>query len=111
MVAMAEDIFYIIFGLSFLLVVVWLILVSRYFSYLKVNFPSDYEMLGKPSLLKNNTPSSNLKFFKYIWSNKVYTHGDGPLSSKTTTLRLILGLVFLCFVAMLTVLPISRRIG
>jgi hypothetical protein len=58
--------------LSFLslaiLMAAWARKLSKLFNYLKANRPSDYETLGKPHLLFNNTPKHTAALLKFIHS-------------------------------------------
>jgi len=86
---MAEQAFIVLFACMILGVLIWFVLLTKYFTYLKGNHEGDYVELGSPHLVKNNTPSHTFKLLKYIWSDKPSVAGDSLLLSKTKTLRVV----------------------
>jgi hypothetical protein len=62
-----------------LMVLVWLWQVTKLFAYLSQKHPAEYEALGKPSLIANNTPKGNIAFLRFITGDKPATLGDPHL--------------------------------
>jgi hypothetical protein len=83
---------YVMFGS----VVFWFFLCSRLFKILKNRHPEQYQRMGSPSLVLNNTISNNFLFLKFLVGR-----GWRPLND--TTLSRLGGfmLVFLCAYLML----------
>ena len=78
-------------------VILYFILIVRYFNYLRERHPVAYEKIGKPSLFMNNTPRNNILTLRFIMGAESMSTGDHVLESKTKTLRLILYLYFSLF--------------
>lgn len=87
---MTDTVFNVILALLASGIIIWFILVSRYFRYLREKHPQTYARMGSPSLIMNNTPSNNIRFVKYICSDQCDETGDDELVAKTRTLRFIL---------------------
>jgi hypothetical protein len=71
-------------------VIVYFILIVRYFSYLRAHHPVTYERIGKPSLILNNTPRNNILTLRFIMGSDSMSTGDHVLETKTKSLRFIL---------------------
>ena len=65
-----KEVFLIIFGILFCSVLVWFFLCHRLFKILETMHPEKYESMGKPSLIMNNTVSSNITFMKFLFKRE-----------------------------------------
>jgi hypothetical protein len=61
-----ESVFFILFAALFFSVLVWFFLCHRLFAMLEARHPEKYESMGKPTLIKNNTLSTNITFMKFL---------------------------------------------
>lgn len=76
-----EGVFPILFGVLIFSVLVWFFLCTRLFRSLAARHPEKYESMGKPSLIMNNSPSSNIAFMKFLFRGEWRALGDPGLSS------------------------------
>ncbi len=70
----------IIFPTLGVMVLVWFRQITRLFSYLEQNHLVEYESMGKPNLILNNTPKSNIAFLRFLLSNRPCELGDAHLA-------------------------------
>ena len=61
------------FFLAFALLLFWGVRLKKLFGYLQENLSSDFEKLGRPHILANNTPRHTLLLLKFLHSGK---HSD-----------------------------------
>lgn len=66
-----------------ILLVTWGRKVSRLMRYLEDNCPNDFDALGRPHLIGNNTPRHTVKFVKFI---HMRSHKDPHVESARATL-------------------------
>jgi len=75
-----EDLSELLFSLYFVLlggmVLVGFHLTGKLFAYLNENHTAEYEALGKPRLIMNNTPKNNIAVLKFIFSERPLQLGD-----------------------------------
>jgi hypothetical protein len=69
------------------MVVSWLVLVSRLFTYLRENHPNEYRKIGEPALFTNNTPKNNMQFLKFILGKRHSKLKDDVLVGKCRFLQ------------------------
>jgi hypothetical protein len=75
-----KEVLVIMFGVLFCSVLVWFFLCNRLFKILETRHPEKYESMGKPSLIANNSLSSNLTFMKFIFKREWRNLDDSGLS-------------------------------
>ncbi|TYC53229.1 hypothetical protein FMN52_19115 [Marinobacter sp. BW6] len=83
------------------MVPVWFVAVSRYFSFLSANHPGLYRQMGEPSLFANNTPSNNTSFLRYVCGSDYIASGDDQLVSKSRFLKRFFYSYLVIFVAVI----------
>ncbi len=71
----------------FVMVPVWFVVITKYFSYLRACQPDLYKEMGEPSLFANNTPSNNISFLRYVCGNKYFATEDESLISKSLFIK------------------------
>lgn len=64
----------------------WARLTSRFLTYLEKRFPREFEWLGKPHLLSNNTPAHAFRFIRYIHSSRPTRLNDPYIERTRRTL-------------------------
>ena len=64
--AEVQPMFIVLFGF----IALWFFLCTRMFKILRTRHPDVYERMGSPSLIMNNTISSNLKFMKFLFTRR-----------------------------------------
>jgi hypothetical protein len=53
-----------------LMVLVWFWQINKFFVYLRQKHPAEYEAMGSPSLIMNNTPKNNIACLRFITGNR-----------------------------------------
>lgn len=89
----------ILFFVLFISVFVWFWLCSRLFQMIKVRHPEKYNLMGMPHLFKNNTPTTNIAFFKFLLKREWRSLNDEDISK--------LGKIMSVFIVIYTFLIIS----
>lgn len=89
-----KEVFPIMFGVLFCSVFVWFFLCYRLFKILETRHPEKYESMGKPSLIMNNSLSSNITFMKFLFKREWRELSDSGLAT--------LGKFMLVFLAIYT---------
>lgn len=69
------------------LLLAWFNLTGRLFSYLAKNHPNEYEAMGRPHLLLNNTPRNTIAFLKFALGNRPLELKDDRLVQKCQLLK------------------------
>jgi len=90
-----KEVFPIMFGVLFCSVFVWFFLCYRLFKILETRHPEKYVSMGKPSLIMNNSLSSNFTFMKFLFKREWRELNDSGLAT--------LGKFMLVFFAIYTV--------
>ena len=75
------------FGVMFSMVLVWFVIVSKYFSYIRDNHPVLYQELGEPRLFASNDAASDISFVRYVFSKKYMESGDETLIAKSLLIK------------------------
>jgi len=83
------------------MVPVWFVLVSRYFSFISANHPCLYQEMGQPSLFGNNTPTNNISFLRYVCGNEYLLSGDDQLISRSLFLKRFFYSYLVIFIAVI----------
>ena len=104
MVSIVSLLFVLAFPLLGVMAVVWLILVSDLFTYLREHHPAEYEAMGRPALFSNNTPKNNVSFIRFIQSKRSSDLGDDLLLRKCLCLKVFLYTYMLIFFGLLSVM-------
>ena len=89
-----------LFGTLFCAVIVWFYLCNRMFKTLETRHPEAYEAMGKPSLIMNNSISSNIAFIKFLFGRNWKVLKDEGLSKLGNTMLIffmvyVVGFIFL----------------
>lgn len=71
----------------FIMVLIWFVMVSRYFRFLRENHAELYREMGSPSLFTNNTPSNNVSLLRYVCGRKYLASDDEQLITKSLFLK------------------------
>ena len=95
--------FPIIFTMLALMVSVWFVKISQFFNYLKSTHPAEFEAIGSPSLITNNTPSNNIKSLKFILGKRPAELNDELLMGKCRFLKRF----FYIYMALIVGLPVA----
>ena len=74
-----KELFPIMIGVLFCSVFVWFFLCYRLFKILETRHPERYETMGKPSLIMNNSLSSNITFMKFLFKREWQELDDSGL--------------------------------
>lgn len=82
MLEIAISIAVLCFPILGIMVAIWLVQVSRLFTYLRENHPIEYQKIGKPSLIMNNTPQNNMLFLKFVLGKRHLKLNDDMLVKK-----------------------------
>lgn len=98
--------FLVLFAMSF----GWLAMVRALFVSLEENHSREYEKMGKPTLLTNNTARTNWALLKFLFSSAPETLNDSRLLFQVNAMRLWLPLHLAGFV-WLVIIAISSNNG
>lgn len=90
-----KEVFPIMFGVLFCSVFLWFFLCYRLFKILETRHPEKYESMDRPSLIMNNSLSSNITFMKFLFKREWRELNDSRLA--------MLGKSMLVFFAIYTV--------
>jgi hypothetical protein len=82
-----EVLFLVCFGLSAIMTIATLVGVTRLFGKLKRSHPAEYDRLGSPHLVMNNTPRSTLKFWYFLRDREYEALGDPAIIKAASTTR------------------------
>ena len=94
-----------------IMVLVWFRKLANFFKFLQENHPLEYEKMGSPSLVANNTPSNNFSFFKFILGNRPTEIGDKQLLKKSIYLKRFFYIYLVLFVSFIVITMISTAGG
>ncbi len=86
-----KEVFPFLFGILFCSVLVWFFLCYQLFKILETRHPEKYESMGKPSLIMNNSLSSNITFMKFLFKSEWRELNDNGLALLSKSM-----LVFFC---------------
>lgn len=100
--------FPIFFGILLCSAFVWFFLCYRFFKILETRHFEEYEAMGKPSLIMNNSLSSNIKLMKFLFKRKWRELDDSELA-KLSRLMLVFFVIYMIgFLALLFSVPLSH---
>ena len=97
--------FPIIFGILFCSVFVWFYLCNRMFKILRKRHPEKYGAMGKPSLIMNNSLSSNISFMKFLFKREWRQLDDESLDSLGKGMLIFFGLYSALFLGLIISFP------
>lgn len=83
------QVFVVLFVTLGFLILVWFWKITQFFSYLRENHPEEYQRMGEPTLVLNNTPKNNIAFLRFVLGNKSAALGDLELKRHCKILRVI----------------------
>ena len=86
------EIFPMLFGILFCSVFVWFFLCFKLFKILETRHPEKYEVMGKPTLIMNNSISNNISFLKFLLKREWKDMNDEGLTNLGSSM-----LIFLAF--------------
>ena len=92
-----EEVIPILFGILFCSVLVWFVLCIRLFKILETRHPEKYESMGKPSLIMNNSLSSNMTFMKFLFKREWRELEDSGLAMLCKSMLVFFALYTLGF--------------
>jgi hypothetical protein len=87
----------------FAMAIVWLVVVRNLFQSLSAKHPQKYEELGRPSLTQNNNWRTNVRFFKFLFSNESASLNDQILSKRVGFLRVWFIIYIVAFMVSLSI--------
>ena len=74
-----RNLLFVIVSVLGLMILAWFFQITKFFAYLREKHPGEYEAMGRPSVLANNTFSNNIAFLCFIIGDKPATLGDARL--------------------------------
>lgn len=89
-----KSVFFILFVVLFFSVFVWFFLCHRLFAMLEARHPEKYESMGRPTLIKNNTLSTNITFMKFLLRREWRDLNDVGLT-KLSRFMLVFWIIYL----------------
>ncbi len=78
---MSETFGIIIFGIFFCSIFFWFYLCHRLFKDLRLRHPDKYELMGNPSLIRNNSLANNISFIKFLIKREWRELNDSSITS------------------------------
>ncbi len=78
------------------MVIIGFVMHNKFLNKLKEKYPTVWESLGNPTLLKNNSPKNNFDVQKYIFKKEYKTLDDKAFISFCDSLR-IFNIFYLCY--------------
>lgn len=94
------EVFPLLFGVLFCSVFVWFFMCYRIFKILETRHPEKYESMGKPSLIMNNSISSNLMFMKFLFKREWRTLNDFGLNNLGRSMLVFFGVYLAGFLVL-----------
>ncbi|WP_339075312.1 hypothetical protein [Teredinibacter turnerae] len=102
-----KDVFPIMFGVLFHSVFVWFFLCYRLFKILEARHPEKYESMGKPSLIKNNSLSSNITFMKFLFKREWRDLEDSGLATLGISMLVFFAIYVIGFLTLFFSVPLG----
>ncbi|WP_444895967.1 hypothetical protein [Microbulbifer sp. SSSA005] len=102
-----KEVFPIIFGVLFCSVFVWFFLCYRLFKILETRHPDKYASMGKPSLIMNNSISSNISFMKFLFKREWRDLGDSGLATLGKSMLVFFAVYMMGFLTLFFVVPLG----
>ncbi|WP_432454693.1 hypothetical protein ACRRS0_04260 [Agarivorans sp. QJM3NY_29] len=102
-----KEVFPIMFGVLFCSVFVWFFLCYRLFKILETRHPEKYESMGKPSLIMNNSLSSNITFMKFIFKREWRELNDSGLATLGKFMLVFFAIYIVGFLTLLFSVPLG----
>lgn len=102
-----KEVFPVVFGILFCSVFVWFFLCYRLFKILETRHPEKYESMGKPSLIMNNSISSNITFMKFLFKREWKELDDTGLELLGRSMLVFIAVYLVGFLALLFAVPLG----
>lgn len=102
-----KEVFPIMFGVLFCSVFVWFFLCFRLFKILETRHPEKYESMGKPSLIMNNSLSSNITFMKFLFKLEWRELEDSGLAALGKSMLIFFALYLIGFLTLFISVPLG----
>ncbi len=102
-----KEVFPIMFGILFCSVFVWFFLCYRLFKILETRHPEKYESMGKPSLIMNNSLSSNITFMKFLFKREWRDLDDSGLATLSKSMLVFFAIYTVGFLALFFSVPLG----
>ncbi|WP_447894329.1 hypothetical protein [Vreelandella sp. GE22] len=97
----------IVFGVLFFLVLVWFFLCHRLFKILASRHPVKYKSMGSPSVVLNNSPSSSLILFKFLFKKEWKSLNDLGLAALSKSMLVFFVVYMFGFLTLVTLILIG----
>lgn len=102
-----KEVFPILFGILFCSVFVWFFLCYRLFKILETRYPEKYQSMGKPSLIMNNSLSSNITFIKFLFKREWRELDDAGLAILGNFMLVFFAVYFVGFLTLFFFVPLG----
>lgn len=102
-----KEVFPLVFGVLFCSVFVWFFLCYRLFKILETRHPEKYESMGKPSLIMNNSLSSNIKFMKFLFKREWRELDDSGLEKLGISMLVFFVIYMVGFLTLFVSVPLG----
>jgi hypothetical protein len=102
-----KAVFPIMFGTLFCSVFVWFFLCYRLFKILETRHPEKYESMGKPSLIMNNSFSSNITFMKFLFKREWRGLDDSGLTILGKSMLVFFAIYMVGFLIIFFAVPLG----
>lgn len=102
-----KEVFPIMFGVLFCSVFVWFFLCYRLFKILETRHPEKYESMGKPSLIMNNSISSNITFMKFLFRREWRELDDSGLATLGKSMLVFFAIYMVGFLTLFFSVPLG----
>lgn len=97
---MTSEIFPVVIGALFVLVLIWFALVGWLFRRLEDRHASKYEEMGRPSLILRNHLEGNIALMKFLFLRQHTKLGDGALSKFSDAILVLFVIYTVLFLAL-----------
>ena len=95
----------ILFGILFVMTIVWMFITNRVFRILESKHPEKYAEMWSPTLFWRNSPASGFAFMKFLFNSEYLALEDEELS-KICFFARVFGAVYMMILTVLTTLII-----
>ncbi len=102
-----KEVFPIMFVILFCSVFVWFFLCYRLFKILETRHPEKYDSMGKPSLIMNNSLSTNITFMKFLIKREWQGLNDSGLALLSKSMLVFFVIYMLGFLSMFFAIPLG----
>lgn len=102
-----KEVLPIMFGVLFCSVFVWFFLCYRLFKILETRHPDKYESMGKPSLIMNNSLSTNITSMKFLFKREWRELEDSGLAKLGKSMLAFFAAYMVLFLALVFAVPLG----